>query len=223
MPGYYSTRRSNRKSYRKGYRRKGYRKSSFRSRQFSKAVSRVMDAKTEYKSYESQEDYTFSTSNYLVLFQNMIRGPDSFDRIGSSITNKYLHINILMHQNSTNTDLLYRIIFFWWYPADVPTVSDVLLSTGTPDGMISVINPDTKSAKKLSVIKDITGMLRTKTDDNISWREHKVFLNLKNIKTKWDNDTDTISTGSLYALFWQNLTASYPQLYTNSKLTYKDN
>lgn len=219
MPGYKSSRKNYRKPYRR-YRKRGYRRKGRMS--LERRISRVLDKKTEYKSLESGASYTMTSNTYYVSFHTMQRGPDSFERIGSVITNKGLHLNILVHQNNTATDLLYRIMLVWCWTDETAILSTVLYDTGNPTAYISIMNPDSKHAKMYSVIKDYKGMIRTKTDDNNSWHRLNWYIPLRNIKTHFENDTDVASKGYLRMIVWQNVTSDYPDVYWQSKLTYKD-
>lgn len=221
--GYGGTR--NRGRIRPAIKRK--RKGRFRRRRrasFFKKVSAVMDSRIETKSKELENSHTWSSANYYLepISDSVGQGDAAYERIGNYIRLKSFFIKWQMHQVNTATDLLFRVIIFFWHTTTTPSEAEILQNvTNVTDEMNSIINTDEKNAGHLSIIYDKLFKMRPNNAANMSHINSKHFFRLRNVRSVWD-DSSNPQRGRLYMFVQQSLTTNYPTFYWNGRLTWKD-
>jgi len=102
-----------------------FRKGTSNDKHIRDVVKGVLSSKIEKKYAVNTAATVVSSTTVLLPLSQVPQGVQDNDRIGDSILNKNLKIDIIMQSNTSSTSGVFRVTIFRWIPPNAPTSANI--------------------------------------------------------------------------------------------------
>lgn len=203
----------------KYYPKYGKKKDKGLTRKAKKEVLDLIEGETEYKiKYYNQTLATADWTGVIYGIAQIGQNVTNQTRLGNDIKLKQIYIGLIISTAPNNWSVV-RILVIQWFPASVPSTSDILTNTGNITTPINSVNWDNKEdfCVLWSKVVCISSL-------NVASLAYQKYINIKYAKKTISYDgSATTGNNQIYVLaFSDDNTANAPLVGFQSRLMFSD-
>lgn len=194
---------------------KTYKSYKYRTQRYANILKPFLGLNTERKHLDTSINSAFSSTGSCTNMVAMAQGTDDNERIGRKIRLSSVNGHCIITQHASATESTVRLILFYWFDDDDPTLADLLDASSQPHSNLNVH----KSMKfKVVINKMITLSSVSRTASNFN------FYRKLNQRVDYDGTTSTShADGSLWWGILSDEATNTPTVKMHTRVRYVDN